>query len=129
MHAADPAVHGGTWAESRWRVLVPSLRRSADYGGPCKADRYALALKLSQGEDVSVRVLEPRDLVAVRTRPDSECVLLHPFVAFKADAFFGKEGDGLFDVRNLPSEDRGGDRFKLLRLLADDHRIAAAKDS
>jgi hypothetical protein len=43
VHAAGDAVHGRTWRQPRWRLLLPSLRPPRDHGRPGQAARHALA--------------------------------------------------------------------------------------
>src|ERR1700740_512866 len=61
---------------------------------------------LRNREGVSVRVFEPRHLVAARSGPDAGLVLAGEAVALEFHAVAAQRFGGGGDVRNVPSEDR-----------------------
>src|SRR6267154_1063911 len=81
-------------------MIVPVLRPFI------RALRRPSSLGLSQGEHVSIRILEPRHLSSAWRAPDSKLVLLHSGKALELYSLLLKTFHGFSDVAYTPAEDR-----------------------
>jgi hypothetical protein len=71
---------------------------------------------LRYGQDISVRILEPRYPRAARRFPDSLRILIHSREPLEPNAPFDQIACGIADARHLPPDDREGCRPEILNL-------------
>src|SRR2546422_7875993 len=71
---------------------------------------------LADGEDVSVRVFEPGDLVAAGRSPDAAFLVLDEGIFFEHNSALCEQVDDAFDIGDFPAEDGAPQRSEVRNL-------------
>src|SRR5258706_10064518 len=84
---------------------------------------------LRDRQQVAVGVLEPGHLVARRSGPDAESVLLEEAKALEMHAALIEQRDGRRDIGHVPAEEGERKRFEFGHLRHSDHDAVGVEDT